>query len=72
MEAGTIRALARPIILWTFIGGWTVVVIHNAIVWHEPVPMPYWVMACLGGLEWVSERAIKRFKEIFGNVGREG
>ena len=60
MEAATIRAITRPVICGILIAGWTAMIFS-----HIDVPLAYEVMACLAGLEWISERAIKRFKEIF-------
>jgi hypothetical protein len=60
MEASTIRAIARPILCAVLIGGWTAM-----IFCHIDVPAAYATVACLAGLEWISERAIKRFKEMF-------
>lgn len=61
MEAATIRAITRPVICLIFIGGWTAMIFLDI-----EVPFAYQVMACLAGLEWLSERAVKRYKEIFG------
>jgi hypothetical protein len=61
MEATTIRAVVRPVICVMVIAGWI-----GMIFSHIDVPMAYQTVACLAVLEWVSERAVKRFKEIFG------
>jgi hypothetical protein len=61
MEATTIRAITRPVICFIFIASWTAMIFFKV-----DYPNAYWIMACLAGLEWISERAVKRFKEIFG------
>ena len=60
MEASTIRAITRPIICLIFIGAWT----YTEIVGIE-ISEIYQAIASIAALEWLSERAIKRFKEIF-------
>ena len=63
MKAETVRIIARPIFCLIFIGTWTI-----SIFIHLDIPVAYQIMAILCGMEWISERAILRFKEIFGNT----
>ena len=61
MSAETIRTLARPIINGIFIG---VTASSFFLSWVE-VPLAWYVITYVSGLEWVSERAVKRYKELF-------
>ena len=61
MEAATIRAIVRPIINLVFIG----VTASSFFLHWVDVPEAWKILTYICGMEWVSERAIKRFKEIF-------
>jgi len=63
MEASTIRAIVRPIINIVFIG---VTASSFFLDWMK-VPEPWQIITYICALEWVSERALKRFKELFGD-----
>jgi len=62
MEASTIRAIVRPIINIVFIG----VTASSFFLDWVKVPQPWEIVTYVCALEWVSERALKRFKELFG------
>jgi len=61
MEAATIRAIIRPIINLVFIG---VTASSFFFDWVD-IPEAWEIVTYICAMEWVSERAIKRFKEIF-------
>jgi hypothetical protein len=60
MNAGAIQAITRPIVLGGVGGAWTYMIVIG-----KEVPDIFQMVAVLCILEWVSERAIKRYKEIF-------
>lgn len=62
MKAEIIRAITRPIINLVFIG------VTASSFYLDWVELPTWwiVMTLACGAEWVSERAVKRYKELFG------
>ena len=62
MEVETIRALVRPIINTIFIG------VSASSFYLQNVEIPSWwiILTCASGAEWISERAITRYKELFG------
>jgi hypothetical protein len=62
MEAATIRAVIRPIINLAFIG----VTASSFFLNWVKVPQPWELITYICALEWVSERALKRFRELFG------
>ena len=62
MEVNTIKALVRPIINTIFIG------VSASSFYLPNVEIPSWwiILTCASGTEWISERAITRYKELFG------
>ena len=61
MKVAEIREIVRPVINFTFIG------VSAASFFLDWVNVPSWwiILTCVSGLEWVSERAVKRYKELF-------
>jgi hypothetical protein len=64
--AKTIRTITRPVVCLLFICAWIAMIFLKV-----DYPAVFWMMACLSGLEWISERAVKRFREIFGHKVEE-
>jgi len=62
MEVNTIRSIVRPIINTIFIG------VSASSFYLQNVEIPSWwiILTCASGAEWISERAITRYKELFG------
>ena len=61
MNIETFRAVVRPIINFIFIG----VTASSFYLPEVEVPTVWMIMTLVCGAEWVSERAIMKYKELF-------